>query len=234
MGKRGGRTEPPCYKLIMVGSGAVGKSALTLQYMYGEFVEEYDPTKADSYRKKVVLDGEDCQVDILDTAGQEEYSAVNSRQLYRSGEGFLCCFSLTDAASFAETSEFRDQITRVLGDNTVPFLLIGNKSDRPAEERQVSYEEARAQADAWECAYVETSAKTSENVAVVYEQMMRLVREKKRARRGAKDTGKEPVVVVNDPDTPLSDANGKVAEARSGRSNDSGKGRKKFPKCNIL
>jgi Ras-related protein Ral-A len=77
MGKRGGRTELPCYKLIMVGSGAVGKSALTLQYMYGEFVEQYDPTKADSYRKKVVLDGEDCQVDILDTAGQEEYSAVS-------------------------------------------------------------------------------------------------------------------------------------------------------------
>ncbi|RKP22428.1 small GTPase superfamily, partial [Syncephalis pseudoplumigaleata] len=115
---------------------------------------------------------------ILDTAGQEEYSAIRDNY-YRSGEGFLCCFSLTDAASFAETSEFRDQITRVLGDNAVPFLLIGNKSDRPAEERQVSYEEARAQADAWDCAYVETSAKTAENVAVVYEQMMRLVREKK-------------------------------------------------------
>jgi small GTP-binding protein len=77
MGKRGARAEPACYKLIVVGSGAVGKSALTLQYMYGEFVEEYDPTKADSYRKKVVLDGEDCQIDILDTAGQEEYSAVS-------------------------------------------------------------------------------------------------------------------------------------------------------------
>lgn len=37
----------------MVGSGGVGKSALTLQFMYDEFVEDYEPTKADSYRKKV-------------------------------------------------------------------------------------------------------------------------------------------------------------------------------------
>lgn len=66
------------HKVIMVGSGGVGKSALTLQFMYGDFVEEYDPTKADSYRKKVVLDGTECQIDILDTAGQEEYAAVGS------------------------------------------------------------------------------------------------------------------------------------------------------------
>ncbi|VEL30679.1 unnamed protein product [Protopolystoma xenopodis] len=58
----------PIFKIIMVGSGGVGKSALTLQFMYDEFVEDYEPTKADSYRKKTILDGEDVQIDILDTA----------------------------------------------------------------------------------------------------------------------------------------------------------------------
>lgn len=76
MGKKA-KQDLPLHKVIMVGSGGVGKSALTLQYMYGDFVEEYDPTKADSYRKKVSLDGHDCQIDILDTAGQEEYAAVS-------------------------------------------------------------------------------------------------------------------------------------------------------------
>ena len=47
--------DVPLNKVIMVGSGGVGKSALTLKYMYGDFVEEYDPTKADSYRKKVCM-----------------------------------------------------------------------------------------------------------------------------------------------------------------------------------
>lgn len=68
--------QPALHKVIMVGSGGVGKSALTLQFMYDEFVEDYEPTKADSYRKKVVLDAEEVQIDILDTAGQEDYAAI--------------------------------------------------------------------------------------------------------------------------------------------------------------
>ncbi|CAB5182892.1 unnamed protein product [Rhizophagus irregularis] len=86
-----GKQDLPLHKVIMVGSGGVGKSALTLQYMYGDFVEEYDPTKADSYRKKVTLDGQECQIDILDTAGQEEYAAIRDNY-YRSGEGFYVFF----------------------------------------------------------------------------------------------------------------------------------------------
>ena len=87
------------HKVIMVGSGGVGKSALTLQFMYDEFVEDYEPTKADSYRKKVVLDGEAVQIDILDTAGQEDYAAIRDNY-FRSGEGFLCVFSITEDDSF--------------------------------------------------------------------------------------------------------------------------------------
>lgn len=51
----------------------MGKSALTIQLIQNHFVEEYDPTIEDSYRKQVVIDGETCLLDILDTAGQEEY-----------------------------------------------------------------------------------------------------------------------------------------------------------------
>lgn len=71
-----------------------------------QFVEDYEPTKADSYRKKVVLDGEDVQIDILDTAGQEDYAAIRDNY-FRSGEGFLLVFSITEHESFTATSEFR-------------------------------------------------------------------------------------------------------------------------------
>ena len=96
--KKGGASSS-LHKVIMVGSGGVGKSALTLQFMYDEFVEDYEPTKADSYRKKVVLDGEEVQIDILDTAGQEDYAAIRDNY-FRSGEGFLCVFSITEDDSF--------------------------------------------------------------------------------------------------------------------------------------
>ncbi|KAG8523822.1 Ras-related protein Ral-B [Galemys pyrenaicus] len=151
------------HKVIMVGSGGVGKSALTLQFMYDEFVEDYEPTKADSYRKKVVLDGEEVQIDILDTAGQEDYAAIRDNY-FRSGEGFLLVFSITEHESFTATAEFREQILRVKAEeDKIPLLVVGNKSDLE-ERRQVNIEEARSKAEEWGVQYVETSAKTRANV----------------------------------------------------------------------
>lgn len=57
------------YKLVVLGSGGVGKSALTVQFVQGIFVEKYDPTIEDSYRKQVEIDGQQCMMEILDTAG---------------------------------------------------------------------------------------------------------------------------------------------------------------------
>lgn len=165
------------HKVIMVGSGGVGKSALTLQFMYDEFVEDYEPTKADSYRKKVVLDGEEVQIDILDTAGQEDYAAIRDNY-FRSGEGFLCVFSITEQESFQATAEFREQILRVKSDENIPFLLVGNKADLE-DRRQVTIEEAQTRAQQWNVPYVETSAKTRANVDKVFFDLMREIRSRK-------------------------------------------------------
>lgn len=165
------------HKIIMVGSGGVGKSALTLQFMYEEFVEDYEPTKADSYRKKAVLDGEECQVDILDTAGQEDYAAIRDNYI-RSGEGFLCVFSICEPESFSSTTELREQILRVKTEENVPFILIGNKVDLE-EKRQVTAEEGETRAKDWNVPYVETSAKTKVNVEKVFFDLMRMIKSRK-------------------------------------------------------
>jgi len=176
MAKKGG-SSPSLHKVIMVGSGGVGKSALTLQFMYDEFVEDYEPTKADSYRKKVVLDGEEVQIDILDTAGQEDYAAIRDNY-FRSGEGFLCVFSITEDDSFQSTQEFRDQILRVKNDNNIPFILVGNKADL-TNNRKVQQATANNRAAQWQVPYVETSAKTRENVDKVFYDLMREIRSRK-------------------------------------------------------
>ncbi|KAJ3155322.1 hypothetical protein HDU86_004412 [Geranomyces michiganensis] len=197
MGKKPAKAgEAPLHK---VGSGGVGKSALTLQYMYGDFIEEYDPTKADSYRKKVHLAAsssssssptsapQECFIDILDTAGQEEYAAIRDNY-YRSGEGFLCVFSLCEEESFTHTQEFRDQICRVLDDEGVPFVLVGNKADLP-QLRKVQARDAEAKAREWGCSYIETSAKTRQNVEEAYQTLMGKIRDRKEARGGGKNLG---------------------------------------------
>uniref|UniRef100_A0A1I8JIE3 small monomeric GTPase n=1 Tax=Macrostomum lignano TaxID=282301 RepID=A0A1I8JIE3_9PLAT len=158
---------PPVHKVIMVGSGGVGKSALTLQFMYEEFVQDYEPTKADSYRKKMTLDNTEVQIDILDTAGQEDYASIRDNY-FRGGEGFLCIFSITDPESFAATNDYREQIIRVKGDESIPMFLVGNKSDLE-QSRQVSGQEAQQRAQQWRVPYIETSAKTRENVEQVCE-----------------------------------------------------------------
>ncbi|XP_076360848.1 ras-related protein Ral-A-like isoform X2 [Tachypleus tridentatus] len=182
--------QPALHKVIMVGSGGVGKSALTLQFMYDEFVEDYEPTKADSYRKKVMLDGEEVQIDILDTAGQEDYAAIRDNY-FRSGEGFLCVFSITEHESFSATSEFREQILRVKGDENIPFLLVGNKSDLEYK-RQVPVEEAKTKANQWNVPYVETSAKTRANVDKVFFDLMREINNRKLAKNEINHGSKKP------------------------------------------
>ncbi|XP_050427909.1 ras-related protein Ral-a [Adelges cooleyi] len=182
--------QPALHKVIMVGSGGVGKSALTLQFMYDEFVEDYEPTKADSYRKKVVLDGEEVQIDILDTAGQEDYAAIRDNY-FRSGEGFLCVFSITEDDSFQSTMEFREQILRVKNDENIPFLLVGNKGDL-TDKRKVLLQDAQARAEDWKVPYVETSAKTRDNVDKVFFDLMREIRARKKEDvKGANGKGKD-------------------------------------------
>ena len=68
------------------------------------------------YRKIIDVDGEKCQLDILDTAGQEEYMRDN---YYRLGEGFLCVYSITMRDTFVATSRFYDHILAVKGKNEV-------------------------------------------------------------------------------------------------------------------
>jgi len=91
---------------------------------------------ADSYRKQCVIDDETALLDVLDTAGQEEYSAMRE-QYMRTGEGFLLVYSITSRSSFEEISTFQQQILRVKDRDSYPIVVVANKADLE-HERQVS------------------------------------------------------------------------------------------------
>ncbi|MCL4133180.1 UNVERIFIED_CONTAM: hypothetical protein GTU68_008501 [Idotea baltica] len=100
------------YKLVVVGDGGVGKSALTIQFFQRQFVTDYDPTIEDSYIQHTEVDSEWCVLDVLDTAGQEEFSAMRE-QYMRKGDGFMLVYSVTDKQSFENITHFYNQILRV-------------------------------------------------------------------------------------------------------------------------
>ena len=152
-------------------------------------MDEYDPTIEDSYRKQVVIDGETCLLDILDTAGQEEYSAMRD-QYMRTGEGFLIVFAVNNAKSFEDITAYREQIKRVkdaeevnikvfnssvTNDNIlqVPMVLVGNKCDLPT--RSIDMQQARDAATHYQIPFVETSAKTRMGVDDAFYTLVRLV-----------------------------------------------------------
>jgi GTPase KRas protein len=83
-----------------------------------------------------VIDEEVALLDVLDTAGQEEYSAMRE-QYMRTGEGFLLVYSITSRQSFEEIMTFQQQILRVKDKDYFPIIVVGNKCDLEGD-RQVS------------------------------------------------------------------------------------------------
>jgi GTPase KRas protein len=151
------------YKLVLVGAGGVGKSALTLQFLQKHFVIDYDPTISDSYRKQVKIDDQPYIMDIMDTAGQEEYHAMRHGYM-RTGQAFLFVYAINSKSSFDEGHDFRRQILRVQEKEKVPMVVVGNKCDLPDAQRQVSKEDGEELARKWGVPFFETSAKLAINV----------------------------------------------------------------------
>jgi GTPase KRas protein len=180
---------------VIVGGGGVGKSALTIQLIQNHFVDEYDPTIEDSYRKQVTIDDETCLLDILDTAGQEEYSAMRD-QYMRTGQGFVLVYSITSRNSFDEIASFKDQILRVKDADKVPMVLCGNKCDLESE-RQVTTAEGTDLAKSFgQSPFYETSAKQRINVEESFYQLVREIKKIQSNGAGAKAKGKKKACVL--------------------------------------
>jgi GTPase KRas protein len=137
------------------------------------FAEEYDPTIEDSYRKQVVVNDQVCLLDILDTAGREDYSAMHE-QWIRTGDAFYIIYSITNRQSFVMASEWRNRILKVKDDAKFSCILVGNKADLDAQ-REVTTVEAEELAKSWNCPFFETSAKTDTNIAQAFNQLVTLV-----------------------------------------------------------
>jgi GTPase KRas protein len=162
------------YKIVLMGVGGVGKSCLTLQFFSGTFVDDYDPTLMDCYRKQMTIDGEECILDIFDTAGQDDFIAVRD-QYMRSGDGFMFVYSIILEESFNEAITFHGHVLRLKELDSVPFLIVGNKCDLE-NQRRVSQERAQQLAQDFNCPWIEVSAKTRHNVPQAFELMVREIR----------------------------------------------------------
>jgi GTPase KRas protein len=145
-----------------------------------------------------MIDGQSCMLEVLDTAGQEEYTALRD-QWIRDGEGFVLVYSISSRPSFTRIHKFYRQIQRVKESSQdgspnypgsplstssagtsgpAPVMLVGNKCDR-VTERAVSFQEGSALAKELGCDFLEASAKNCINVERAFFDVVRQLRRQK-------------------------------------------------------
>ena len=156
-------------KITVLGKGVVGKSSLTYRFINYNAPQEHDPTIEDRYKSSLKIDGKDYEVEILDTAGEEDYQ--NMMDMWISfGEGFLLVFAINDPESFELLKGKHDRVLKGKHGAKCPILLVGNKQDLE-NERKVQHADAKALAESWGIEYIETSAKTNFNCKEAFEKL---------------------------------------------------------------
>lgn len=163
------------FKLAILGDGGVGKTALTVRMCLNLFVETYDPTIEDSYRKRIEIDGQQATLEVLDTAGLEEYSSLRDQWIL-DGDGFILIYSTTERSSFTRIESYYREIMRIKDDEPFSAILIGNKIDE-SDKRQVSHAEGQKLAKSLNIPFFETSAKLNINVESAFFMAARLTRD---------------------------------------------------------
>ncbi|OBT51990.1 hypothetical protein VE04_05605 [Pseudogymnoascus sp. 24MN13] len=131
------------YHIVVLGAGGVGKSCLTAQFVQNVWIESYDPTIEDSYRKQIQVDGRQCMLEILDTAGTEQFTAMRASS----------SSSPSPAAAVAsDLPALREQITGIKDDEHVPDVIVGNKSEPRRRPHGESVQGVRAEPELGRCA----------------------------------------------------------------------------------
>ncbi|XP_060766886.1 ras-related protein Rab-43 isoform X1 [Neoarius graeffei] len=156
------------FKIVLVGDVGVGKTCVVQRFKKGTFIERQGNTiGVDFTMKTMEIQGK--RIKIWDTAGQERFRTI-TQSYYRSTNGAIITYDITKKASFMAVPKWMEDVKKYGGSN-IATLLVGNKSDL-TEEREVSFEEARALALQLDfISAIETSAKDSSNVDEAFNKM---------------------------------------------------------------
>ncbi|KAJ2691561.1 GTP-binding protein, partial [Coemansia spiralis] len=141
--------------VVVLGGMGVGKSTAIQRFLGNRFETKYQPTVKNTYSKKVSIHKTEYNVTIVDTAGQDETSLLDT--LYAGTiDVYAIMFSVASRRSLDITHVIRDKILDMSGIESQAMVLIGTKNDLKSE-RQVSEDEARKIAASFGCSYFETS-----------------------------------------------------------------------------
>ena len=160
-------------RIVFLGSGGVGKSAILNRFLNGQFSSEYRETVEDLYSRHYDVRGARLLVDFLDTAGNIAFPAMR-RLSISNAHAFVLVYSITDTSTFEEMKQLWEQIKEVRENyEVIPCVIVGNKLDME-NNRQVERFDALnwAYSDNLGSAFIEVSAKEDENVTEIFKNLL--------------------------------------------------------------
>jgi len=160
-------------KYIIIGDSGVGKSNILLRYQSDSFNEEFRTTVGVEFVSKTIdINQIIYRIQIWDTAGQESFRSI-TRSYYKNSVCACIVYDITSHSSFESIQSWIDDCTKHAS-NTILLFLIGNKNDLN-ENREVSYDEGETFAKAHNMMFLETSAKTGDNVNAIFDKSIRQI-----------------------------------------------------------
>eukprot|EP01084_Bolivina_argentea_P168071 291549_1 len=149
------------FKTVQLGKHGVGKSSLLIRFAENSFEKIYMMVN-DLRVKTIKFDNKIIKLLMWDEPVSKERYRTISPSYYRGSDGIFIIFDVTDHDSFEFIGEYLREINIYVSDK-IPKILIGNKCDL-SEKRVVSTEDGKEYALKWNLEYIETSAKTGQNV----------------------------------------------------------------------
>ena len=161
------------YRVVVLGAGAVGKTAIMSRFLHGTFSRQHRPTVDELTCRDYNVQGTRVKVDFLDTAGDHSFPAMR-RLAISTAHAFILVLALDSSHSFAQVVDIRRQIVDLRSNAAaLPCVVVGNKKDC---ERQVHTDDVMA----WlrdqhmpQSTYVECSAKADDNIVSVFQILLK-------------------------------------------------------------
>ncbi|CAI4231155.1 unnamed protein product [Auanema sp. JU1783] len=158
-------------KIALMGYPCVGKSSITMRFVQGHFPDAYDTTIEDLHSKTHRFNGKEYILQITDTAGQQEYS-IFPRSCSVGIDGFVLVYAIDDERSFDIVQSIRDKIVESVGDDKIPCLLVGNKTDLQYASRVIQKDRGEKLAASWNAGFMEISAKDCDKVSEIFDKIL--------------------------------------------------------------
>lgn len=171
------RAERRNFRVVVMGSSGVGKTAIINRFLYMKFPEKYIETVEELYHHVVSFEAMTVEIDILDTSGSHEFPAMHKLAI-STGDAFLLVYSVDKKDSFENVRMLKDEVKELKQEEDCFVLIIANKSDLARKESCDQAVNESIVCLEWEEKFFETSAKTGENINSVFQSLEEHIKEK--------------------------------------------------------